>query len=148
MFTVETGLALEHYFPRLPGADGSGSSCSVGVGSSIASSTNDLEKMNRALYSVCPAQRKRKLLQPRSGLQRRSNPGVKLLTPSPNVQDVTGKGDQEHGIGATKEVSGGSINISTTVDTIMLDSGGEEKDDGDGDDDFQPKSSRKLSRKT
>jgi hypothetical protein len=55
VFTMGTGSALEHYFPRLPGADGSGSLSSAGTTSLIASSANDLEKMNRALHSVCPA---------------------------------------------------------------------------------------------
>ena len=143
-----TGSALEHYFPLLPGVDGSGSSSSVGAGLLIASSANDLEKMNCALYSVCPTQRKRKLLQPPSSLQRYNNPAVKLLTPSPNVQDVTGKGDKERGVGATKEVPGCLIDISMTVDTVMLDFGGEEKDNGNGDDNFQSEPSRKLTRKT
>jgi hypothetical protein len=53
-----------------------------------------------------------------------------------DLENVTNKGDEERGVGTTKEVPGGLIDISTTVDTIMLDSGGEDKDDGDGDDDF------------
>ena len=143
-----TGSALEHYFPLLPGVDGSGSSSSVGAGLLIASFANDLEKMNCTLYSVCPTQRKRKLLQPPSGLQRCNNLTVKLLTPSLNVQDVTGKGDKERGIGTTKQVPGCLIDISTTIDTVMLNSRGEEKDNGDGNDNFQSEPSRKLTRKT
>jgi hypothetical protein len=52
---IGTGSALEHYFPRLPGTNGSGSSSSAGAASSIASSANDVEKLKHALYSVCPA---------------------------------------------------------------------------------------------
>ena len=143
------GSGLEHYFPRLPGANGSGSSSSAGTGSSITSSANDVEKMKRALHSVCPAQRKRKFVQPHSGLHKRSNPAVKLLTPSPNVQEAIGNGDQERAVGAIDISTPGSfIEISTTADTIMVDSGGEEGDDADDDDDFQREPSRKLTSKT
>ena len=81
------------------------------------------------------------MLQPRSDLQRRSNHALKLLTPSPNVQDVIGKRDQECGVGATEEVPSSLIDISTSVDIVMLESGNEERDDGDGNDEFQPKPS-------
>jgi hypothetical protein len=89
---VPTGMgtrsALEHYFPRLLGTDGSGLSSSAGAASLIASSVNDVEKLKRALDSVCPAQRKRKLPQPHSNPQQRCNLAVKLLTPSVDAQNL------------------------------------------------------------
>jgi hypothetical protein len=52
-----------------------------------------------------------------------------------DLENIIDKGNKERDVGATKEVAGGIIDISTTVDIVMLDSGNEEKDDGD--DDFQ-----------
>jgi hypothetical protein len=63
-----------------------------------------------------------------------------------DLENVTNKGDEECGVGARKEVAGGVIDVSTIVDTVMIDSGNDEKDDGN--DNFQPEPSRKSVRKS
>jgi hypothetical protein len=140
--------ALEHYFQRLPGRDGSGpssSSSSAGAASLIASSS-DAQK--RAAHSVCHIPQKRKSLQPLTTPQRRSNPAVKLLTPTVDVQDIGSTENEDRGVGGVNEVPGGMIEVSTTVDheTIVLDSAEEHKDDED--DDFQLEPPLKTARRS
>jgi hypothetical protein len=140
--------ALERYFRRLPGGDGSrpsSSSSSTGAASSIASSS-DAQK--RAAHSVCHIPQKRKSLQPLTTPQPRSNPAVKLLTPTVDVQDIGGTENEDRGVGGVNEVPSGMIEVSTTVDheTIVLDSAEEHKDDED--DDFQLEPPLKTARRS
>jgi hypothetical protein len=141
--------ALERYFPRLPGGDGSASSSSAGASSSIGSSLRDLDAQKRAVHSVCPIPKRRKLQQPRTVLQRRSNPAVKLLTPcveSVDVQDTGGAQNDDRGIGVVDAIPGGVIDVSTTEEPITVGSDDEQKDEDD--DDFEAEPPRKGPRRS
>jgi hypothetical protein len=141
--------ALERYFPRLPGGDGSASSSSAGASSSIGSSLRDLDAQKRAVHSVCPIPKRRKLQQPRTVLQRRSNPAVKLLTPCVefvDVQDTGGAQNDDRGIGVVDAVPSGVIDVSTTEEPITVGSDDEQKDEDD--DDFEAEPPRKGPRRS
>jgi hypothetical protein len=117
----------------------------VGVASSIASSANAANAKKRALHSVCPAPKKRKIPQPRGNLQRCSNPAVKLLTPPLHVQIIGGAEEEVPGVGTVNDVPADVTNISITEGTILLESAEEDKDEDD--DDFQEQLPRKAVRR-
>ena len=117
---------LERYFPRLLGGVGPGSPSSTGIGSSIASSAQILDAQKRALHSECPPLKKRKLPQ-QGSKQPHSNPAVKLLTSSMDVLVVVGAVGANSNSGAAMEDGVGITNVSSGGDTIILDSGEEEK---------------------
>jgi hypothetical protein len=61
----------------------------------------------------------------------RSNPAVKLLTPPVNVQDISSAENEDRGVGTVNEVPDDVIDVSTTIETIILDSAEEQKDEDD-----------------
>lgn len=98
------------------------------------------------MHSVCPTLKKQKIPQPRRNLQRRSNPAVKLLMPLVHIHIIGSAKEEVPGVSAINDVPADVTNISTTEETILLESAEEDKDKDD--DDFQERLPRKAARRS
>jgi hypothetical protein len=70
---------------------------------------------------------KRRRLQPQGVTLPRSNPAVKLLTPAPHAQDIDGTSTDDGGVVAKALAVGGHVDVSTSNDTVVLESSDEKK---------------------
>ena len=73
---------------------------------------------------------------------------MKLLTPTVDVQDISGTENEDRSVGVVNKVPSGMIEVSTTInhEMIILDSAKEHKDDEDNN--FQSEPPLKATRRS